>query len=85
MDSASRHLELVESGKHLTDALAAERKVYLLSARNLGDQERWRRTLREIKRLAKLYAIALENYREATLSELDRHKRRGAQSLPLSD
>lgn len=81
IDSAGRHLELLECAKRLANALAEEQKSFVPGARHSGDavnRERWRTAFREIERSAKRYAIALENYRVAALSEFGRYKRRGA-------
>jgi len=71
MNSAQFHLDLLEAGGHLFDALAQERNLRVRNSQACG--RRWRHRLQAarlaVERCAERYAGALKRYRLSMLSE----------------
>jgi len=73
MDSAHLYLQVQESGKHLTEAIAAERELRLSSNENSAHAKCRKRlgTARHAVELAaERYALALRDFRLTLLAEL---------------
>jgi hypothetical protein len=74
MHSASVYLELQESGDRLLGALIDERKARLRATANPAParcRKRLTAARHEVERAAEHYAIALRDFRVATLAEFD--------------
>jgi len=72
----------MESGDRLVDALAEEKNAADQGTgypEDVTTPERWRTASRAVRHAAEYYTIALENYRQAVLSELARRKPRDPQ------
>lgn len=72
-ESSRLYLEVLESGKRLADALAEERKTNkpkVQNPENTAQLERWTRARSEVARAVEYYALSLENFREAVLTEV---------------
>ena len=76
--------EVVESRKRLMGGLAEERSAHAVSARSPMDAtilDRWRTVRSEVERAAGYYAIAIENYTEAVLSDLAHYLPAGTREI----
>jgi len=74
-DSSRLYVELEHSGRRLVDAIAAEKRVNAAGLENPNDStipERWSFARSRVAEAADYYVIALENYREAAVSEAAR-------------
>jgi hypothetical protein len=77
VDPSRLHVELKQCGSRLFSAIADEKSVNAAGAENPNDStipERWKIARTRVAEAAALYAIALENYREATLWEAARRQ-----------
>lgn len=77
MNSILLRRNVAVAGKRLLDALAEEEQINISSARTLGNAtilKRWRAARKDVERSAEHYAIALENYSEAVLTEMKPQK-----------
>ena len=64
LDSARQHSELLESGRRLSDAMLAEKRLNAAESHDPEWLERWRTARNRVLRAAEDYATALQCFRE---------------------